>query len=147
MNLANALIDEWGDYYIMNYIKASVTSIDSFEGITIVGFRAGTETLTMMSLELDSSLQIGSEVILAIKATTVSLAAEKSAMLSISNQLPVRIQSIDIGELLCSVKLLFEGTLIESIITRNSVLRMDLKPEDDIVVLVKASDLAIAEIV
>ena len=130
----------------MNYIKACVTSIDSFEAITIVGFRAGTEALTMMSLELDSALQIGSEVILSIKATTVSLAREKSVMLSISNQLPVRIKSIDKGELLCSVKLSFEGTLIESIITKNSALRMGLKPEDDIAALVKASDLAIAEI-
>jgi molybdopterin-binding protein len=132
--------------YIMNYIKASVTSIDSFEGITIVGFRAGSEVLTMMSLELDRSLQVGSAVMLAFKATTVSLARDKNALLSISNQLPVYISSIDKGELLSSVKLSFEGSFIESIITKSSALRMDLKPEDEIVALIKASDLAIAEI-
>jgi len=131
----------------MNYIKASVTSIDSFDGITVVGFKAGREALTMMSLELDKSLQTGSEVILAVKATTVSLAREKSALLSISNQLPVQISSIAKGELLSSVKLSFDGTLIESIITKNSAVRMDLKPEDEIVALIKASDLAISEIV
>lgn len=130
----------------MNYIKASVISIDTFENITIVGFEAGSEALTMMSLELDRSLQVGSDVILALKATTVSLAREKNTLLSISNQLPVQISSIDKGELLCSVKLSFEGSLIESIITKNSALRMDLKPEDEIVALIKASDLAIAEI-
>lgn len=133
--------------YIMNYIKASVTSIDSFDGITVVGFKAGGEVLTMMSLELDRSLQTGSEVVLAVKATTVSLAREKSPLLSISNQLPVRISSIDTGELLSSVKLSFDGTLIESIITKNSAERMDLKPDDKIVALVKASDLAISEII
>lgn len=132
--------------YIMNYIKASVTSIDSFDGITIVGFRAGSEILTMMSLELERSLQVDSEVMLAIKATTVSLAKEKSTLLSISNQLPVQISSIDTGELLSSVKLSFEGNFIESIITKNSAQRMGLKPEDEIVALIKASDLAIAEI-
>jgi len=130
----------------MNYIRASVTFIDTFENITVVGFSAGAEELTMMALELDDSLLVGSVVTLALKATTVSLAKEKSAMLSISNQLPVRIQSLDMGKLLCSVKLSFGDTLMESIITKNSALRMDLKPQDEIVALLKASDLAIAEI-
>jgi molybdate transport system regulatory protein len=130
----------------MNYIKASVISIETFEDITIVGFEAGNETLVMMSLELDRSLKVGSNVMLALKATTVSLAKEKNTMLSISNQLPVRITGIDMGKLLCSVKLLFEDTLIESIITKNSALRMGLNPGDEIVALIKASDLAIAEI-
>jgi molybdopterin-binding protein len=130
----------------MNYIKAKVTSIDTFENINVVGFTAGEETLAMMALELDSSLQIGSVVILALKATTISLAREKNAMLSISNQLPVRIQSIDDGTLLSSVKLLFGDILMESIITKNSAVRMGLKADDEIIALVKASDLAIAEI-
>jgi len=130
----------------MNYIKASVTSIDMFENITVVGFEAGHEALIMMSLELDSSLQVGSVVTLALKATTVSLSKGKNAMMSISNQLSMRIQSIDMGKLLCSVKLSFEGTLLESIITKNSALRMGLNPGDEIVALIKASDLAIAEI-
>ncbi len=130
----------------MNYIKASVVSIETFENITVVGFEAGNETLVMMSLELDSSLKVGSDVMLALKATTVSLAKEKNTMLSISNQLPVRIIGIDRGKLLCSVKLSFADTLIESIITKNSALRMGLKSEDEIVALIKASDLAIAEI-
>lgn len=130
----------------MNYIKASVTSIDSFDGITIVGFSAGSEVLTMMSLELDRSLKVGSDVILAVKATTVSLSREKSALLSISNQLPVQISSINEGELLSSIKLSFESSTIESIITKSSAVRMGLKPDDEIVALVKASDLAIAEI-
>lgn len=130
----------------MNYIKASVTSIDFFDGITIVGFSAGSEVLTMMSLELDRSLKVGSDVILAVKATTVSLSREKSALLSISNQLPVQISSINEGELLSSIKLSFENSTIESIITKSSAVRMGLKPDDEIVALVKASDLAIAEI-
>jgi len=130
----------------MNYIRASVTSIDSFENITLVGFEAGDEVLVMMALELDGSLQVGSDVILALKATTISLAKEKNTMLSISNQLPVRIQSIDMGTLLCSVKLTFADTLIESVITKNSAVRMGLKAEDEVVALIKASDLAIAEV-
>jgi len=130
----------------MNYIRASVTSIDTFESITLVGFEAGGEVLVMMALELDSSLQVGSAVSLALKATTISLAKEKNAMLSISNQLPVRIQSIDMGTLLCSVKLLFGDTLMESIITKNSAVRMGLKADDEVVALIKASDLAIAEV-
>lgn len=131
---------------IMNYIKASVTSIDTFESITLVDFSAGAEALTMMSLELDRSLKVGSVVVLAIKASAIALAKEKNAMLSISNQLPASISSIDNGILLSSVKLLVEDTVLESIITKKSALRMKLKAEDEVVALFKASDLFIAEI-
>ncbi len=130
----------------MNTIKARVAKISGTDGINLVGFTAEGEELTMMSLELDESLQVGSEVILGMKATTVSLAKEKNSMLSISNQLPVRIKSINSGELLSSVKLSFSDETIESIITKNSALRMDLKLDDEIVAFVKASDLSIVEI-
>ncbi len=130
----------------MNTIKACVTKIEGIDSVNLVSFDAQGESLVMMSLELNPSLEIGSRVLLGIKATTVSVAKDKQTMLSISNQIPVRIESINNGELLSSIKLSFSDTIIESIITKNSVLRMDLKPQDELIALVKASDLSIVEI-
>lgn len=131
----------------MNTFKASITKIDGADSINLVRFRAEGEEFIMMSLELDGSLKVGCEVLLGIKATTLSLAREKNTMLSISNQFPVRIKSIDNGALLSSVKLSFCDTVFESIITKNSAIKMGLKPEDEMIALVKASDLSIVEIV
>lgn len=130
----------------MNTIKACITKIEGIDSVNLVSFDAQGESLVMMSLELNPSLEIGSRVLLGIKATTVSVAKEKQTMLSISNQMPVRIESINNGELLSSIKLSFSDTIIESIITKNSVLRMGLKPQDELIALVKASDLSIVEI-
>lgn len=130
----------------MNTIKAGITKMDGIDGINLVGFLAGDEKLVMMSLELNKSLSVGSSVVLGFKATTVSLAREKNAMLSISNQIPARIESIKNGELLSSVKLVLADSIIESIITRASVVRMGLKPGEEVVALVKASDLSIVEV-
>lgn len=130
----------------MNTIQACITKIEGIDSVNLVSFDAQGESLVMMSLELNPSLEIGSRVLLGIKATTVSVAKEKQTMLSISNQMPVRIESINNGELLSSIKLSFSDSIIESIITKNSVLRMGLKPQDELIALVKASDLSIVEI-
>ncbi len=130
----------------MNTIQASITKIEGTDNLNLVSFRAGDEMLRMMSLELDKNLNVGLNVLLGVKATSVSLSREKNSMLSISNQLPVRIERIDTGELLSSVKLSFLGTLVESIITKDSALRMGLAPGDEIIALIKASDLSIVEV-
>lgn len=130
----------------MNTIQASITKIEGTDNLNLVSFRAGDEMLRMMSLELDKNLNVGLNVLLGVKATSVFLSREKNSMLSISNQLPVRIERIDTGELLSSVKLSFLGTLVESIITKDSALRMGLAPGDEIIALIKASDLSIVEV-
>jgi len=130
----------------MNMIKAAITKIESVDSINLVRFTTEKESLMMMSLELNSSLAVGSDVIVGFKATAVSLAREKNGMLSISNQIPVRIVSINNGALLSSVKLSFADTVIESIVTKESVIRMGLKLQDEVIALVKASDLSITEV-
>ena len=130
----------------MNRIDAVVTAIDSFENITIVCFEAAGQPMRMMALELDKSLVVSSKVILGAKASNIALAREFSGMLSISNQLKVTIESINSGKLLSSVKFSFAGSLTESIITRESVSRMNLQVGTNIIALIKSSELSILEI-
>ena len=130
----------------MNRIDAVVTTIDSFENITIVSFEAASQPMRMMALELDKSLVVGSKVTLGVKASNIALAREFSGILSISNQLKVSIESINNGKLLSSIKFSFAGSLIESIITRESVSRMNLQTGTKIIALIKSSELSILEI-
>jgi len=130
----------------MNYIEAVVQEIHCVDNINIVRFQAQEQSLSMMSLELDSSLAIGDKVILGAKATTVAISKALNEAISISNQLPSTIYKVDNGELLSSIKLRFFDATIESIITKNSSVKMNLKEGDEVIVLIKASDLSIVEV-
>ncbi len=130
----------------MNYIKAIISEIQSVENISIVTFQAQEQELKMMALELDNSINIGTKVVLGAKATNTSLAKDLRGLLSVSNQLLCRIESIEFGELLCSVKLSFLEETLESIITKDSALRMNLQVEDEVLALIKSSELSIVEV-
>ncbi|MBU1642990.1 TOBE domain-containing protein [bacterium] len=130
----------------MNRLSATITDIKSVDSINVVSFDVAKRTMKMMSLELNEALVVGSKVLLGAKATNIALAKEANPMLSISNQLDVTIARIDMGALLCSVKFDFGGHLLESIITRDSALKMQLTVGDTIVALIKSSELSIVEV-
>ncbi|MEE8589655.1 MAG: TOBE domain-containing protein [Sulfurimonadaceae bacterium] len=130
----------------MNQIAATITDIQSVDAITIVSFEAAGQAMRMMALELNDTLGVGSKVILGVKATNIALAKERVETISISNQLEVTIEGINMGALLCSVTFNFADQLWESIITRESALTMQLDVGDKIVALVKSSELSIVEI-
>lgn len=127
----------------MNTIKATITDINSVDNLNIVSFISGALSLKMMSLDLNSSIKIGKDVILYAKPTAVAIGKNLSGMLSYSNKLNAVIETIDNGELLSSISLRVEDELLESIITVASSKIMDLKIADEVVVLIKASDLYI----
>ena len=130
----------------MNYIVASISKIQSVDSINVVSFTAEGHTLKMMSLELDESLETGAKVSLGVKSTNVSLSKSFNAELSISNQLPSKIVSVESGALLCRVKMRFLDTELESLITKDSALRMNLEKGDEVLALIKSSELSIAEV-
>ena len=130
----------------MNYIVATISQIQSVDNINIVSFTHGLQTLKMMSLELNDSFKLGDKVRLGAKSSNISLSKSFDAQLSISNQLPSKILSLDMGELLCRVTLSFSDTQLESIITKDSALRMNLQKDDDVLVLIKSSELSIMEV-
>ena len=130
----------------MNKIVATITEIQSADTVNIVSFDVAGQRMQMMSLELDERLTVGSKVIVGAKATNIVLAQEHVETISISNQLDVKIEGIDMGTLLCSVCFNFAGERWESIITRESALRTALSVDNKIVALIKSSELSIVEI-
>jgi len=131
----------------MNKIPAKVSAIEMQDNLMIVSFAFKEYTLKMMSLELDDSIGIGSEVVLTSKATSLGLAKELQGILSYSNTLKASVQAIENGTLLSSIKLECEDILLESIITKDSVSRMQLKEGEELSILIKASELSILELV
>lgn len=129
----------------MNRIRAVVTAIDSVDNLTIIALDAEGTPLRMMALGLNIPVEVGSRVVLGVKASHIALARECGGEITISNRLPTVIESVNNGTLVSSIKLRFDGEVIESIITRESSLRLELQPGDGIIALIKASDLSILE--
>lgn len=131
----------------MNIITARVSDISTVDNLNIIEFDLNGSKLSMMSLELPESVKIGTTAKLTCKATHVAVGKDISGELSYSNRLTCKVESMDMGELLCALRLkLSNGTIIESIITKKSALRMNLKSDDVLVALIKASELSIEEI-
>jgi len=130
----------------MNQINASVIEIQSVDNLNIVTFDANNHLLKMMSLDLSSELAVDTKVALSFKPTTVAIAKNISGKLSFSNQLKVKIISMEVGKLLASLKLGFGEFTLESIITTASVKRMDLEVGESVIALIKSSDLSIGSV-
>lgn len=130
----------------MNTIKATVSTIERLENLTAVTFDASGQTMRMVGLEQEERLNPGSRVLLGIKATNIALAKALNGRISISNRLECSVEAIEIGEILCRVRLAFSQTHIESIITKESALYLGLQTGDRVTALIKASELSIAEL-
>ena len=130
----------------MSQFVATIKKIDNVENLNIVEFDFIGTILKMMSLDLNSDVQIGKKVKLSVKPTNISLAKKISGEISLSNQIVATIQDIENGELLSSISLKTNDFLLESIITVDSAKRMNLQIGNEVIILIKASDLSIQEI-
>lgn len=130
----------------MSQLVATIKKINSANNLNIVEFDFNGLTLKMMSLDLNNDLQIGTKVKLSVKPTSISIAKNLIGEISLSNQIVATIKSIENGQLLCSLLLAVNDTILESIITVDSSKRMNLKENDIVTLLIKASDLSIQEV-
>ncbi len=129
----------------MNKIVAKVTRIDTIDNLNIVEFEFHSAKLKMMSLDL-SDIRIGQRVLLSIKPTHIAVAKEFSGQLSYSNQLVCNISQIEMGKLLCTITADIFNQPLQSIITADSARRMNLQLNDNITMLIKASDVSLLEV-
>ena len=130
----------------MSQIIATIKKIHNIDNLNIVEFDFFGKTLKMMSLDLNKNVQIGKKVKLAVKPTNISIAKNLFGEISLSNQLDVNIKSIENGQLLSSIILEVNDTIFESIITADSSKRMNLQKNEQVTILIKASDLSIMEV-
>jgi len=130
----------------MNKLTASVVAIEAEKSLHIVSFESHGVALKMMGLELPKGLEVGSNVLLGVKSSHVAIAKNVEGDVSFSNQLRVTIDSIDAGKLISTVSVRFYDAVLQSILTRSSVERMKLQKGDQVVILFKASELFVLEV-
>jgi len=130
----------------MNSLQAKVTTLESMENLALVSFSMGEQKLQMVSLGLPKSIKKGSDVLLGVKATNISIAKNLSGIISTSNQLKARVETLSNGKLLSTIQLRVEDTLLESIITSEASLLLNLQEGDAVMVLIKASDLSLLKL-
>lgn len=130
----------------MSQMVATVKSIENLEQLNIVEFEFNAHVLKMMSLDLNSNISIGKKVLLSVKPTNIALAKDLAGEISFSNQIVATIQTLTHGKLLSSVGLIIDNIVFESIITLSSAKRMNLRINDEVIMLIKASDLFILDV-
>jgi molybdopterin-binding protein len=127
----------------MNKLKAKVTNINNFENLNLVEFSYNNFNLSMVSLELAKNIKIGTIVNLSVKSTQIAISKEMSKNISYSNQIKDKIKNIDNGEILSSITL---RSGLESIITLNSSKKMNLQNNEEVILLIKETELSILEV-
>jgi molybdopterin-binding protein len=130
----------------MSPFIATIKKINNIDSLNIVEFDFAEIPLKMMSLDLNKDVQIGKKVRLAVKPTNISIARNLFGEISLSNQLIANIKSVENGQLLSSIILEVNDTIFESIITADSSKRMNLQKNEQVSILIKASDLSILEV-
>lgn len=130
----------------MNKLPARVTSIEGEQNLHIISFEAEGYCLKMMGLDLPKGLHVNAHVTLGIKPSHVAIAKNLSGELSYSNQLFATIVSIENGKLLSSIVLRSHENEMQSFITLSSSIRMNLHVGDHVVLLIKASELFVLEV-
>lgn len=131
----------------MSNIIATVSKIQNCDSLNIVNFDFNGISLSMMSLELNENIQIGTKVKLNCKSSHIAIAKNFSGEVSYSNRLDCEIVSLENGELLSCIHLKIYDTILESIITVNSSKKMNLKVGDEVTAFIKASELSISEVI
>ena len=96
---------------------------------------------------LNDDVKIGKKVELSVKPSNISIAKNLIGEISLSNQIVATIQSLENGQLLTSVILKINDTILESIITVDSSKRMNLQIGEVVTILIKASNLSIEEVI
>ena len=130
----------------MSSIIATISQIQKCDSLHLVHFVCEAQHLSMMSLDLDKKIQIGTKVALAIKPTHISIAKNFVGKLSDSNQFKTKISAIEKGKLLTKVILSAEKTHLEAIITLEACESMNLQMEDEVFAIMNASELSISQI-
>jgi molybdopterin-binding protein len=125
---------------------ARVKDIKTKDNLNIVEFDFNDTILKMMSLELNKDIVVGTKVELSVKPTNVIISKKPIENISLSNQTLAKIVDINDGELLSSITLNTNDCYLESIITKDSFLRLNLQKNDYVNILIKASDLSILRV-
>jgi len=132
----------------MNNLKGKIEKISSHDELLLLELSVHNTNMKAIIIGKPndySYLRIGNEAAIIFKETEVILSKDKNLNISLQNNLTCTITSVNKGELLSQVNLDFNGNSLASIITSNSVDRLNLKTGDVISALIKTNEIIISE--
>jgi molybdate transport system regulatory protein len=127
----------------MNRLSALVTGIAQHEALYLLELDASGVPLAMLLFDLNPFFRIGSRVTVLFKESEVALAKKLSGEVSFSNRFSAIVTAITHGSILADVTLQSRAGEIDCIITMQSVIRLELKENDEVTVLIKASQISL----
>ena len=132
----------------MNKIKSKITKITSHEGVSLVNMSlCGTTfgTVVLDTPESCSYLKIDKDITVAFKETEVAIGLENLGDISMANQLPCTIKSLQNGKILAKIELTCKDETITSLITTNSSKRPNLEEGKNVIALIKANEISLID--
>lgn len=130
----------------MNKIKAKIENYISNYDISVVDLNADGDHFVSIIMEEPSffnAISNSNDVHIVFKESDVVLAKNLSGKLSMRNCFQSKVLNIIKGEVLSEVKLAYKSSIITSIITARSLSELDIKIDDTISWLIKATSVSI----
>ena len=132
----------------MNSLPARIKTIDTSEGISLVTLELDAEnSVQSIILETPNSadyLSIGNELQILFKETEVSLITNEDIRISTKNIIKGHVETIEAGELLCTVTMRISCGSISAIVVREALENMQLSPGDAVKAIVKTNEIMLS---
>jgi molybdate transport system regulatory protein len=134
---------------IRNQLAGTVVAVASDEVMSTVKVRlaGGQEVTAAITSESvrDLGLAEGRAVQVLVKSTEVSLAAGAVPRISIRNQIPGSVASVEHGAVMTTVKVAIEGgATLTAAITKDGAQELEVAEGYDVTALVKSTELSVA---
>jgi molybdopterin-binding protein len=130
----------------MNKIEAKIKNIQKNGTLHLVELDANGTKLVMLSLELPVNFEINKTVSVLSKPSSVVLAKNFSGEISLINRIECQIVEIDVNEILSEILLSSKCGNFYALITKQSMIRMNLKVGDNLIAMIKATEISLGEI-
>ncbi|ASM39610.1 TOBE domain-containing protein [Campylobacter sp. RM12327] len=122
-----------------NKIYSRVVSIKTNGSLNLINLSSDVGDLAFVSLDI--LLSLNDKVVVGFKSSAVAICKTKRDDLSYLNQIEVEISSIEKGEILTKIVGCKNGIFISSLITTNSTNRLNLQVGENVVFLIKSTDM------
>ena len=133
----------------MNKIKGKITSVQSSTNISLVGIEFKGFTFSCLIIDTPANvsyLTAGKDIFVLFKETEVSIAKNRTGLISMNNCLDVEITKMSHSEIMTRLELNFRGITLVSIITKKSAERLRLTIGDKVEALIKTNEISLMEV-
>lgn len=130
----------------MNKLQGIITGIRSSENISIVSVDVNGDVFSSIVLEgtkIPLKYKVGERVTLLFKETEVGIAKNLTGSISFRNRFRSVIRKIERSLILTKVTMEYKSHAIDSVITTQSVVELNLQDSDQVEWLVKANEMTL----